>query len=82
MTFRSSLRKKLVYTFLGGALVTVILLSIGIKAIMNDYFQHLADVRLQFVSDLGQQRIADGKRLAPFRNDDWGILPAEAGWDA
>src|SRR5215467_9596909 len=57
MTFRLSLRKKLVYTFLGGSLLTVVLFSIGIKEIMNDYFQHLAEVRLQYVSELGQREI-------------------------
>jgi two-component system, NtrC family, sensor kinase len=57
MTFRLSLRKKLVYTFFGGSLLTIVLFSIGIKWIMNDYFQHLAEVRLQFVSDLGEQEV-------------------------
>ena len=57
MTFRLSLRKKLVYTFLGGSLLTVLLFSIVIKEIMNDYFRRLADVRLQFVSELGQREI-------------------------
>src|SRR5262245_24805569 len=57
MKFRLSLRQKLVYTFLGGALLTVLMVSIGIKEIMNDYFQHLAEVRLQFVSDQGQQDV-------------------------
>ena len=57
MTFRLSLRKKLVYSFLGGSLLTVLLFSIVIKEIMNDYFQRLSEVRLQFVSDLGQREI-------------------------
>jgi two-component system, NtrC family, sensor kinase len=57
MTFRLSLRKKLVYTFLGGSLLTVVLFSIVIKEIMNDYFQHLADVRLQFVSEQGEREV-------------------------
>src|SRR6185369_3626366 len=57
MTFRRSLRKKLIYTFLGGSLLTVVLFSIGIKEIMNDYFQHLAEVRLQFVEEQGQQGV-------------------------
>jgi two-component system NtrC family sensor kinase len=51
MTFRLSLRRKLIYTFLGGSLLTVVLVSIGIKEIMNDYFEHLAQVRLQFVTE-------------------------------
>jgi signal transduction histidine kinase len=55
MTFRLSLRKKLVYTFLAGSLLTVALFGVGIKGIMNDYFQRLAEVRLQFVSDQGQR---------------------------
>jgi signal transduction histidine kinase len=54
---RLSLRKKLVYTFLGGSLLTVGLFSLVIKGIMNDYFQRLADVRLQFVSELGQREV-------------------------
>jgi methyl-accepting chemotaxis protein len=58
MIFRSSLRKKLVYTFLAGSLLTVLLFSLVIKGIMNDYFQRLAEVRLQFVSDQGQREIA------------------------
>jgi signal transduction histidine kinase len=66
MTFRLSLRKKLVYTFLAGSLVTVVLFSIGLKEIMNDYFQHLADVRLQFVSDQGQREVATN--VAIFKN--------------
>src|SRR5437660_176018 len=57
MTFRLSLRKKLIYTFLGGSLLTVLLFSIVIKGIMNDYIQRLAEVRLQFVSEQGQREI-------------------------
>lgn len=57
MTFRLSLRKKLIYTFLGGSLLTVLLFSIVIKGIMNDYFRRLGEVRLQFVSDQGQREI-------------------------
>jgi signal transduction histidine kinase len=55
--FRLSLRRKLVYTFLGGSLLTVVLFSIGIKEIMNDYFQSLAKVRLEFVSEQGEQGV-------------------------
>lgn len=54
MTFRLSLRNKLVYTFLAGSLLTVALFGLVIKGIMNDYFQRLAEVRLQFVNDQGQ----------------------------
>src|SRR5262249_42121769 len=57
MSFRLSLRNKLVYSFLGGSLLTVVLFSIVIKEIMNDYFQHLAEVRLQFVSEQGQREV-------------------------
>src|SRR5438067_5036732 len=66
MTFRLSLRKKLVYTFLGGSLLTVLLFSIVIKGIMNDYFQRLAEVRLQFVSEQGQREIRTN--VAIFKN--------------
>src|SRR5439155_23014749 len=45
MMFRLSLRKKLIYTFLGGSLLTVLLFSVVLKGIMNDYFQRLAEVR-------------------------------------
>ncbi len=57
MTFRLSLRKKLVYTFLAGSLLTVLLFSLVIKGIMNDYFRRLAEVRLQFVSEQGQREV-------------------------
>src|SRR5437762_8385487 len=57
MMFRLSLRKKLVYTFLGGSLLTVLLFGLVLKGIMNDYFQRLAEVRLQFVSEQGQREI-------------------------
>ncbi len=63
MTFRLSLRKKLVYTFLGGSLLTVLLFSIVIKEIMNDYFQRLAEVRLQFVSELGERAIRTNVKI-------------------
>ena len=57
MSSRLSLRKKLIYTFLGGSLLTVLLFAIVIKGIMNDYFQRLAEVRLQFVSEQGDREI-------------------------
>src|SRR5262249_34880458 len=60
------LRNKLVYTFLGGSLLTVLLFSAVLKEIMNDYFQRLAEVRLQFVTDQGQREIANN--VAIFRN--------------
>jgi two-component system NtrC family sensor kinase len=66
MTFRLSLRKKLVYSFLGGSLLTVLLFSAVIKEIMNDYFQSLADVRLQFVSEQGEREVRTN--VAIFKN--------------
>jgi two-component system, NtrC family, sensor kinase len=57
MTIRLSLRKKLIYSFLGGSLLTIVLFSVVIKGIMNDYFARLGEVRLQFVSDQGQREI-------------------------
>lgn len=57
MTFRLLLRKKLVLTFLAGSLLTVALFGLVIKGIMNDYFQRLADVRLQFVTVQGQNEV-------------------------
>src|SRR5262245_51926438 len=55
--FRLSLRKKLIYSFLGGSLLTVLLFSIVIKEIMNDYFHSVAEVRLQFVSEQVEREI-------------------------
>jgi two-component system NtrC family sensor kinase len=66
MIFRSSLRKKLVYTFLGGSLLTVLLFSLVLKGIMNDYFGRLAEVRLQFVSEQGEREIRTN--VAIFKN--------------
>src|SRR5215471_16973212 len=66
MTSRLSLRNKLIYTFLGGSLLTVLLFAGVIKVIMNDYFQRLAEVRLQFVSDMGEQAIR--KNVAIFKD--------------
>jgi len=66
MASRLSLRKKLVYTFLGGSLLTIVLFSIVIKEIMNDYFQRLSDVRLQFVSEQGEHEIRTN--VAIFKN--------------
>jgi two-component system NtrC family sensor kinase len=66
MSVRLSLRYKLIYTFIGGSLLTVLLFAVVIKEIMTDYFQRLTDVRLQFVSDLGQQAIR--KNVAIFKD--------------
>jgi len=57
MTIRLSLRQKLIYTFLGGSLLTVVLFGAVIKVIMNDYFRRLAEVRLTFVSEQGEREI-------------------------
>src|SRR6516162_8052866 len=54
MTFRLSLRNKLVYTFLAGSLLTVALFGLVIKGIMNDYFQRLAAARRDFISAQGE----------------------------
>src|SRR5262245_10567561 len=66
MTFRLSLRNKLIYTFLGGSLLTVVLFSLVIKVIMNDYFQRLAEVRLEFVTEQGQDEVRTN--VAIFKN--------------
>jgi signal transduction histidine kinase len=57
MTFRLSLRKKLIYTFLAGSLLTVLLFSLVIKGIMNDYFKRLGEVRLAFVQEQGERAV-------------------------
>jgi two-component system NtrC family sensor kinase len=57
MTFRLSLRNKLIYTFLAGSLLTVVLFGVVIKGIMNDYFQRLAEARHNFVTDQGQNEV-------------------------
>ena len=57
MTFRLSLRNKLIYTFLAGSLLTVVLFGVVIKGIMNDYFQRLAEARHNFVTDQGQREV-------------------------
>ncbi len=51
MASRTSLRKKLAYTFLFGSLLIVILFSLVIKVIVNDYFQRQSAVSRQFVRD-------------------------------
>src|SRR5678816_4185873 len=66
MTFRLTLRNKLVYTFLAGSLLIVLLFSAVLKEIMNHYFQSLGEVRLQYVTDQGQREIANN--VAIFRN--------------
>jgi two-component system NtrC family sensor kinase len=57
MTIRLSLRWKLVYTFLAGAVLTVVLFSVVIKEIMNDYFLRLAEVRMRFIDEVAEQEI-------------------------
>src|SRR5215831_4576276 len=67
-----SLRKKLIYTFVAGSLLTVILFSLVIKGIMNDYFQRLAEVRLQFVEDQEQREIRTN--VAIFKDSFQGVF--------
>ena len=57
MASRTSLRKKLAYTFLAGALLTVVLFSLVIKGIVNDYFQRQNAVSRQFVTDQSTQEV-------------------------
>src|SRR5262249_44910721 len=57
MTFRLSLRNKLIYTFLAGSLLTVALFGVVIKGIMNDYFQRLAEARHNFVTEQGEREV-------------------------
>jgi two-component system, NtrC family, sensor kinase len=57
MTFRLSLRNKLIYTFLAGSLLTVALFGVVIKGIMNDHFQRLAEARHNFVTEQGRQEV-------------------------
>jgi hypothetical protein len=60
MAFRHSLRQKLAYTFIGGALLTVLLFSVVIKRIMSDYFARQSQTRLQFLQDqAGKEADAD-----------------------
>jgi two-component system NtrC family sensor kinase len=57
MIIRQSLRNKLVYTFVAGSLLTVLLFSVVIKGIMNDYFDRLSAVRREFVQEQGRRDI-------------------------
>ncbi len=57
MRSRTSLRKKLAYTFLAGALLTVLLFSLVIKGIVSDYFQRQQTVSRQFVEDQSRQAV-------------------------
>ena len=57
MRSRTSLRKKLAYTFLAGALLTVALFSLVISGIVTDYFQRQTAVGRQFVQDQSRQAV-------------------------
>ena len=70
MTFRLSLRNKLVYTFLAGSLLTVALFGLVIKGIMNDYFQRLAAARRDFISAQGEGDAVDLPPAALFPGTD------------
>jgi two-component system NtrC family sensor kinase len=67
-----SLRKKLIYTFVAGSLLTVLLFSLVIKGIMNDYFRRLAEVRLQFVEDQEKREMATN--VAIFKDSFQGVF--------
>ena len=57
MRSRTSLRKKLAYTFLAGALLTVILFSLVIKSIVTDYFQRQTLATREFAQDQSTQAV-------------------------
>jgi two-component system, NtrC family, sensor kinase len=57
MASRTSLRKKLAYTFLAGALLTIALFSLVIYAIVNDYSQRKTAVSREFVIDQSTQAV-------------------------
>src|SRR5262245_34167527 len=57
MVSRRSLRKKLAYTFLTGALITVGLFSLTIYLILDEYFDHQKQVRQQFVEEQAIQAV-------------------------
>ncbi|HLH31268.1 MAG TPA: ATP-binding protein, partial [Terriglobia bacterium] len=52
---------------LGGSLVTVVLFGLVIKGIMNDYFQRLAEVRRQYISDQGERELVTNVKI--FKDD-------------
>ena len=79
MTFRLSLRKKLVYTFLGGSLLTVLLFSIVIKEITRlnlaiegeskDHAVQIGDISaLTRTIDQVMQEVAEGAVLTNVAN--------------
>jgi two-component system NtrC family sensor kinase len=57
MASRTSIRKRLAYTFLAGALLTVALFSLVIYAIVNDYSQRKTAVSRQFVIDQSTEAV-------------------------
>ncbi len=57
MVPRRSLRKKLAYTFLAGALLTVLLFSLVMKGIISDYFKREGAARLLFVQNQSTEAV-------------------------
>jgi len=57
MVSRRSLRKKLAYTFLTGAIITVGLFSLTIYLILDEYFDHQKQVRQQFVEEQATEAV-------------------------
>ena len=71
MTFRLSLRRKLVYTFLGGSLLTVVLFSIVIKEIMSAVSSFITvaapvskDIRLRNTSGATTLGVFESRNIA------------------
>jgi len=63
MTPRTPLRKKLGYTFLAGALLTVVLFSLVINQIIGDYFRRQSAATRQFVQDQSRQEVRGNLRI-------------------
>ncbi|MBI4475462.1 MAG: HAMP domain-containing protein [Acidobacteria bacterium] len=57
MTFRWSLRKKLVYTVLAASLLTVLLFGVVIQRIIDDYFEQQSAARQTFIREQGVQAV-------------------------
>jgi two-component system, NtrC family, sensor kinase len=57
MVSRTSIRKKLAYTFLVGSLLTVVLFGLAIKGILTEYFRRQSTARMQFVEDQGTRAV-------------------------
>jgi two-component system, NtrC family, sensor kinase len=63
MASRTSLRKKLASTFLVGSLITVVLFSLVIKGIVNDYFQRQSAVSRQFIQDQSTEAVRTNLKI-------------------